>query len=163
MKKLERKYFKRTKLPTTGNDPIWYHIYQDSLPLEQVYRVVPNWKDRKVDAPEQLKKKGFKKRYYFSGWDNYTPAEIKIANDIKTELKEKHGIDIGIIKPYGPRVENGIFTKGESKIVNGRDGLFEFQNLVRYGIARHFKMEDIIRDVLTHFEWRQSNIPRPFL
>jgi hypothetical protein len=31
---LENKYFKRTKLPTSGKDPIWYHIFQNSLPLE---------------------------------------------------------------------------------------------------------------------------------
>ena len=80
---LEKKYCKRTKLPTSGNDPFWYHIFQDSLPFEQVYRTVPSLKDRKVNKPEELKVKGFKKRQFFSGWDNYTQAEKQIAKDIK--------------------------------------------------------------------------------
>ena len=76
---LEKKYCKRTKLPTSGNDPFWYHIYQDSLPFEQVYRVVPQHKDRVVNNAAELKVKGFKKRQFFSGWNNYTAAELQVA------------------------------------------------------------------------------------
>ena len=110
---LENKYFKRTKLPTSGKDPIWYHVFQNSLPLEQAYRVVPSWKDRKVSKPEELKVKGFKKRQFFSGWNNYTDAEMKIAKDIKAELK-KHGIDLDNVKSFGPRADNSAFTKGDN-------------------------------------------------
>lgn len=85
-------------MPTSGSDPFWYHIYQDSLPFEQVYRVVPQHKDRVVNSAAELKVKGFKKRQFFSGWNNYTPAELKVANDIKAELKNKHGIDLDSVK-----------------------------------------------------------------
>ena len=84
---LEKKYKKRTKLPTSGNDPIYYHIFYDTLPPEQCYRMVPTLKDRKVEGAAQMKQKGFKKRQYFSGWDNYTDAEMQSVINIKKALK----------------------------------------------------------------------------
>ena len=86
---------------------------------------MPSWKDRKVNNAAELKVKGFKKRQFFSGWDNYTDAEKQIVIDIKAELMQKHGIDIDTMKPYGQRAANCVFTKGENKIVSGRDPLFE--------------------------------------
>jgi hypothetical protein len=59
---MDKKYKKRTKLPTSGMDPIFYHIFQDTLPPEQCYRMVPTLKDLVVDDPTVMKKKGYKKR-----------------------------------------------------------------------------------------------------
>jgi len=41
MLKIEKKYKKRTKLPTDPNHPMYYHVYRDTLPSEACYRGTP--------------------------------------------------------------------------------------------------------------------------
>ena len=69
-------------------------------------------KDRKVENDKQSFQKGFKRRYIFEGWDNYTDFEKKVLQDVKDELLNKHGIDLGKNKAYGPRTEDSVVIPG---------------------------------------------------
>jgi hypothetical protein len=74
--------------------------------------------------------------------------------DIKSEFKKKHGIDLDVVKPFGPRNEESKFTEGTNQVVNGRDKLLEDQYLMRFAIARYFDIDMIVNDLKLHFEWR---------
>lgn len=56
-------------------------------------------------------KKGVKKRYIF-GWNNYTEFENAKIQEVKEIIKREHNLDFDIIKPYGPRANQGIFIPG---------------------------------------------------
>ena len=56
--------------------PVYYHVYQNTLPPEVSYRIVPPLKDNIVtDRDLCISKK--ERRFIFSGWNNYTDIEKK--------------------------------------------------------------------------------------
>jgi hypothetical protein len=74
------------------------------------------------------------------------------------------GIDISISKnEYGPREPNGCVIEGNSEIRQGRDYHLTESDLLRFSVARHFNMEAILNELKYHLQWRQTNIPMPFL
>jgi hypothetical protein len=68
--------------------------------------------------------KKYKRRYIYSGWNNYTKFELEYIDKVKKELKENHSIDLDIIKPFGPRHASGYCVEKSQKIENGKDVLF---------------------------------------
>ena len=48
--KFKQKYAKTEDLPLSGNDPFYYHIFADTLPPEECYRMIPTLKDRTVES-----------------------------------------------------------------------------------------------------------------
>jgi len=108
-----------------------------------------------------VKQKGFKRRYIFEGWNNYTEFELKVLQQVKDELKSKHGIDLDKPKDYGPRDESSMCKRGTMDIVSGRDFDLRDSELIRFCVCRQFKLDNIIPDLLYHLEWRQTNVPIP--
>jgi hypothetical protein len=108
-------------------------------------------------------KKGYKRRYIFSGWNNYTPFEKQFIQKVKNELKDKHGLDLSLLKPYGPREENGRVYEGKSPIVSGRDYHLNDSDILRFSVGRHFVLNDTVSDLIFHLQWRQTNVPMPYL
>lgn len=103
---------------------------------------------------EQLFKKPLIKRVIYSGWDNYSEAELDIIKKVKDVLKEKHDIDLTKIKGFGPRSADGACVQGTMKIESGKDALLTDEILLRYCIARKMSVEKILPDLLYHLEWR---------
>jgi hypothetical protein len=107
--------------------------------------------------------KGYKKRAIYRGYSNWTDLEKEMMVKVKDELRKNHNVDLDVIKPFGPRMPNSIVTEGESPVVSGRDPLWEDFMLLRMIVAYKFDMPNIIKNIMFHFEWRQTNIPRPLL
>ena len=64
----ELQYNKRATLPTDPQDPMFYHIYKNTLPLEQAYRIRdPRHQNRRSSAKDTKAK-----RYVYEGWNNYS-------------------------------------------------------------------------------------------
>jgi hypothetical protein len=137
-----------------GCDPFYYHIYQDSLPPEAAYRILHPKKDQVTTDIAHMKVKGYKKRAIFKGYKNWTDVEKEWMQKVKDELISQHGIDLNIVKPYGPRMPDGKVTPGENKIVSGRDPMWQEYMLLRMIVAYKFDMPSIIKNLLIHLEWR---------
>ena len=84
---LEKTYLKRTKLPTNGSDPFYYHIFSDSLPHECAYRLVHPKRDQTTTDIVHFRAKGYKKRAIFKGYNNWTELEKEWMAKVKDELK----------------------------------------------------------------------------
>ena len=84
---LEKIYLKRTKLPSNGSDPFYYHIFSASLPLEQAYRIVHPKRDQSSKDIAHFKQKGYKKRAIYSGYSNWTELEKQWIVKVKDELR----------------------------------------------------------------------------
>lgn len=82
---------------------------------------------------------------------------------LKQELFKRHGIEIDKLKSFGPRAKNSIVNEGSNKIINGRDYHLHDAILLKFCTARFWDFEKIIPDIIYHLEWRQTNIPIPYL
>ena len=82
---------------------------------------------------------------------------------MKNELKKRKGIDLDVLKDFGPRVANGCVVEGSSKVENGRDPFLGDSDILRYLYGRKFIMDDVIDALYYHLEWRQTNNPQPLL
>lgn len=82
---------------------------------------------------------------------------------VKDELKKRKGIDLDVLKDFGPRVPNGYVVEGSSKVLNGRDPFLRDSDILRFLYGRKFVINDIIDDLYYHLEWRQTNSPQPML
>ena len=72
------------------------------------------------------------------------------------EMKQKHGIDLDKKKAFGPRTKTGAWKEGDisNKLEDGTDLDFSDQDILRFIIAREFRLDDIIKDLRSHLEWR---------
>lgn len=41
MLKKEEEYMQRVQFPTNPHDPIFYHVFESTLPTEELYRLIP--------------------------------------------------------------------------------------------------------------------------
>ena len=117
---------------------------------------------------EESKSKPFMKRrrYIFRGYDNYSELEQEWIQKVKVQMKQKHGIDLDKKKAFGPRTKSGAWIEGDSmnKIEqDGTDLWFSDQNILRFIIAREYRLDDIVNDLKSHLEWRQINQPMAVL
>jgi hypothetical protein len=144
-------------------DPYYYHIYSSDLPPERSYRLKHPKRDRVTTDISHFKLKGYKKRNLYSGYNNYTELEKEWMVKVKHELRTKHGVDLDLRKPFGPRAPDSTVTEGTQTIVSGADPLWDETMLLKYIVAYKFEMTNIVSNLLYHFEWRQTNVPRPYL
>ncbi len=61
---------------------------------------------------KETKVKGYKRRFIFDSYDNYTPYEKEFLADLKKEMFKRHGIEMDKFKPFGPINEDGIIIEG---------------------------------------------------
>ena len=47
--------------------------------------------------------------------------------------------------------------------MDGKDVLMDDSDILRFCVGRHFVIEHIIPDIKYHLQWRQTNVPIPFL
>lgn len=76
---------------------------------------------------------------------------------------EQYGNDMTVLKDFGPRMPESVVTQGQNKIIGGRDIHLTDSHILRYLVARQFDIKKVLPEVLFHLEWRQTNIPRPYL
>ena len=67
------------------------------------------------------------------------------------------------MKAFGPRVAHGAFKEGSRPPQNGADLLLTDQLILRFIIAREWKLDSICKEIYSHLEWREINIPLPIL
>lgn len=83
---------------------------------------------------------------------------------VKKEMLQKHGINLGLKKAYGPRSKTGAWKEGtHGTVSDGTDLDFKDQLILRFIIAREWRFNDIIKDIKSHLEWRQINRPMAIL
>lgn len=116
-------------------------------------------KDHVTNCLEEMKKKGYQRRYIFSGWNNYTEFERQGIQKVKQMLTDEFNIDFNKSKPFGPRVPDGKFVQGKSDILPGIDPLMDDIVILRLLVTRAFDYETVKQDLLFHLEWRQTNKP----
>ena len=109
-----------------------------------------------TNTQKEVGKKGYKRRYIFDGWSNWTPFEIDFIDKVKLTFKERYGLDLNHEKnSYGPREHEGRVVEGKKDIIiNGKDPLMTDSEILRFSVARHFVMKDIMPDLLYHIQWR---------
>ena len=100
------------EMPQDTNHPFFYHVYTDTLPPKDAYLLNPVKKNQKTESMEAARLPTHKGRYYYGGWNNFTPFEKDFIRKVKEELKNNHGLDLNESKDYGPRVSNGIVING---------------------------------------------------
>lgn len=64
------------------------------------------------------------------------------------------GVDLSIVKEYGPRSKDGNVYPGVEPVINGRDRDLKDSEILRFCYGRRFVMKDIIESMKYHFEWR---------
>ena len=96
-------YKKRRTIPDDPLHPFFYHVYSDTLPLEISYRIIDDRKDLVTEDFPSTQVKGYKRRFIFEGYDNYTEFEKKNIQLVKNKFKEMYNIDLERIKTFGPR------------------------------------------------------------
>ena len=154
----------KDKVPDDPRHPFYYHIYTHTLPPELCYRVIPKNKNQVNISQEWYKKNKANRRMVFDGWNNYTQFEAQLVATLKSEMRKRHGIDLTKLKKFGPRPDNSTISEYDAKhIVNGKDIFLNDDHLLRFIVARDLKMEDCVKDMLTHLQWRQCNLPMPIL
>ena len=62
-----------------------------------------------------------RRRFIFWGYDNYTDLEKEWIEKVKAEMLKKHGVDLGLKKPYGPRTKTGAWKEGKNGCADGTD------------------------------------------
>lgn len=105
----------------------------------------------------------FKRRYIYEGWNNWSQFEKDYIQKVKQEIKKQYKIDLDVKKDYGPRTATGFVKEGENKVVNGSDADYRDTLILRFCYGRNWKLDDIVKSLKYHFEWRQSFIPYPIL
>ena len=83
MRKAEQKFLSRKTVTTNRKDPFLYFVYQNTLPPEEAYRVIHPKTDLVTNNLKETKVKGYKRRYIFDGYDNYTPYEKEFLVKLK--------------------------------------------------------------------------------
>ena len=86
-----------------------------------------------------------------------------MVNTVKKELKKRHNIDFDKLKPFGPRKSDGVVEEMSVNMTNGRDINMDDYKILQLLHAKCWKMDDIIHDLYTHMEWRETNIPLPIM
>lgn len=86
------------------------------------------------------KKKGYRRRYIFEGWDNWTDFEKNQIAILKQILKKDYDISLDHPKELGPRTPDSYVVPGTSEIVPGRDYHFTDVILLKYLVAQNFDM-----------------------
>ena len=96
--------------------PYYYHVYSQTLPPEQAYRIKRAEIGRVSTTLEESRSKSFMKRrrFIYQGYNNYTELEKEWILMIKEEMQQKHNIDLDKKKAYGPRTKTGAWIEGQS-------------------------------------------------
>ena len=102
--------------------------------------MIPEEKDLRTYSMEQVKGKGYKRRFIFEGWNNYTDFEIEKIREFKVKMKLLHNIDMESRKDFGPRTDNSYVRQGTSEILPGTDFHFSDQLVLRFLVARNFNI-----------------------
>lgn len=150
MRIAEKKYQKRKTVTTDRKDPFLYFIYENTLPPEEAYRVVHPKTELVTNNLLETKVKGYKRRFIFDGYDNYTPYEKEFLVQVKEEMFKRHDIEMDKFKPLGPRTEDGITVEGAEKPENGIDMHLHDSILLRFCVSRFWDMNTITNDLLYH-------------
>ena len=79
----ESKYKAMVGMPKDPKHPFFYHVYLDTLPPEQAYRLKPKRRFAITNNQEEMKVKGYKRRYYYDGWSNHTKFELDWVEKVK--------------------------------------------------------------------------------
>ena len=90
--------YRNMSLPSDPKHPMFYHVYSDTLPWEVCYRTLPLKRENCANSQKEVGKKGYKRRYIFEGWNNYTQFEREFILQVKQGLKEKYGLDLFLEK-----------------------------------------------------------------
>ena len=96
-----------------------------------------------TESLESIKQKGYKRRYIYEGWNNYTKFEIDFIKKVKETLRNEHNIDITKYKSFGPRGDI-FFTEKTHDVVNGADRHFCDGMLLKFCVIRKFNFDLII-------------------
>ena len=110
-----------------------------------------------------IKKSGYKRRWFYKGWNNYTKFERDQIQLVKNAMRSKYKIDLDRVKPYGPKPEDSCFKEGTNEVVSGHDESFGDDNILRFCYGRRWNVEAICSDLIYHLEWRQIYMPIPRL
>ena len=65
-------------------------------------------------------------------------------------MKKRYGVELDLKKPFGPRTATGAVKEGAEKPLNGTDIRFDDHNIMRFLIAREWKMDAICKDIHDH-------------
>lgn len=141
-------------MPTDPKSPFFYHVYEHTLPQEMHYRIVPEEKDLVTPNLEATKKKRYRRRYIFQGWDNYTDFEKEQIELLKKIMKEQHKVDLEGHKEFGPRTADSYVVQGTSEILPGVDYHFSDVTLLKYLVAQNFDMQKTVTNLKYQMEWR---------
>lgn len=109
-----------------------------------------------VNSLKQTQQKGFKRRWLYGGWDNWTDHEREYVQKVKDMMLEKYKIDLNKKKGYGPRTAHGYFVLKENPIdvSQGTDPDFTDEDVLRFLQGFHWDLPALTNDMLTHLEWR---------
>ena len=148
-------------------DPYYYHTWTDNLPTEVCYRIEPSKKNIVTESIDQIKKKGFQRRFIYNysnrGWDNWTQFEKDKVKEVKDIVLKENGIDLSIIKDFGPCTDDYQWHPGTMEIINGVDILYDDSIILRYLAAREFDVQRVIKELIPNLEFRQTSMPVPRL
>ena len=154
MRIVENKFLSKKTVTTNRQDPFLYFIYANTLPPEEAYRVIHPKTNLVTNNLKETKVKGYKRRFIFDSYDNYTPYEKEFLVGLKQEMFKRHGIEMDKFKPLGPRIEDGIVIEGAQKPESGIDMHLHDSILLRFCVARFWDINVITNDLLYHLLWR---------
>lgn len=95
-------------------------------------------KDLVTHSLQQVKSKGYKRRFIFEGWNNYTEFEWQMINEVKQKMKQLYNCDMESRKEFGPRTADSYVKQGSDEILPGVDFHFSNQLILRFLVARNF-------------------------
>ena len=78
-------------------------------------------------------------------------------------MKQEHNLDLTKLKEFGPRTKDSYCIPGSNEIKQGVDFFFTDQLLLRFLTVRDFNIKLASELLLYQLEWRQTNVPIPYL
>ena len=126
------------ELPKNSQSPFYYHVYADTIPVEYHYRLIPPDIKLVSKSAQEFRVKGYRRRFIYQGWNNYTEFEKESIQLVKQTLKEKYGIDLSVKKDFGPRNQDSVLIVPTGKVENGSDFHLKESDILRMLVTRYF-------------------------
>lgn len=101
-----------------------------------------------------VKAKGYRRRFIFNGWDNFTDFEKEQIEKLKQIMLEEHGVDMNGKKEFGPRTPDCYCYPGTSKILPGTDYFYNDSMTLKYLVSQNFDLKKASTHLLYQLEWR---------
>jgi hypothetical protein len=116
----------------------------------------------KLSSKDQIGTKSYQRRYIYGHEAFWTDAEKEKISEVKQLMKKSYNVDFDKIKEFGPRYAKSIWNEAENKLNPelGVDKWVDDSLVLTYLVGNGYDIKKVSKQLLRHFHWRQTFVPR---